>query len=115
MLKPITKRQKEVLDFIKRFIGNNGYPPTLEEMCEALDLSAVSTAHQHIKALISKGHLKKEGNLARAIEINEPTIQLDENLIELPLLGFIAAGEPIEAIEVPETVFVPKELTNPGN
>src|SRR3990167_3660226 len=115
MLKPITKRQKEVLDFIKGFIGNNGYPPTLEEMCEALDLSAVSTAHQHIKALINKGHLKKEGNLARAIEINNPTIQLDENLIELPLLGFIAAGEPIEAIEVPETVFVPKELTNPGS
>lgn len=115
MLKPVTKRQKEVLDFIKGFVGNNGYSPTLEEMCEALDLSAVSTAHQHIKALIRKGHLKKEGNLARAIEINEPTIQLDENLMELPLLGFIAAGEPIEAIEVPETVFVPKELTNSGS
>lgn len=115
MLKPITKRQKEVLDFIKEFIGDNGYPPILEEMCEALDLSAVSTAHQHVRALIDKGHLKKEGNLARAIEINEPTIQLNENLVELPLLGFIAAGEPIEAIEVPETVFVPKELTSPGS
>lgn len=115
MHKTLTKRQKEVLDFIKEFIGDNGYPPTLEEMCEALDLSAVSTAHQHVKALINKGHIKKEENLARAIEINQPTVQLDENLRELPLLGFIAAGEPIEAIEVPETVFVPKELTNPGS
>lgn len=115
MLKPITRRQKEVLDFVKGFISGNGYSPTLEEMCDALGISAVSTAHQHVCALINKGHLKKEENLARAIEINEPTIQLNENLVELPLLGFIAAGEPIEAIEVPETVFVPKELTNPGS
>ena len=67
---PITKRQKEVLDFIKKFINEKGYSPTLEEIKKKLKLSAVSTIHQHINALISKGYIKKFDNLARAIEIN---------------------------------------------
>lgn len=114
MHKPITKRQKEVLNFVKGFIKDNGYPPILEEIRDALDLSAVSTAHQHIEVLINKGYLKKENNLARAIEINEPIIHLEEGLIEIPLLGIIAAGEPIEPIEIPETISAPKELTSPS-
>lgn len=107
---PITKRQKEVLDFIKKFINEKGYSPTLEEIKKKLKLSAVSTIHQHINALISKGYIKKFDNLARAIEISS---DLKENLnfIEIPLLGIIAAGEPIEAIEIPETISIPKELT----
>lgn len=109
MLIPITKRQKEVLDFIKRFITERGYSPTLEEMKKGLKLSAVSTVHQHINALIDKGYINKFDNLARAIEINEDSDEI-QNLIEIPLLGTIAAGEPIEAIEIPETVSVPKEL-----
>ncbi len=108
---PITKRQKEVFDFIKVFIDDQGYSPILEEIKKGLRLSAVSTVHQHINALIGKGYIKKFDNLARAIEINETTDDND-NLIEIPLLGVIAAGEPIEAIEIPETVAVPKELTS---
>lgn len=108
---PITKRQKEVLEFIKSFIGNKGYSPTLEEIRKKLRLSAVSTVHQHINALIDKGYIKKFDNLARAIEINVQSKEIG-NFIELPLLGTIAAGEPIEAIEIPETVSVPRELTS---
>jgi len=107
---PVTKRQKEILDFIKDFITERGYSPTLEEIRKRLKLSAVSTVHQHINALIKKGYLNRFGNLARAIEINE-VAEENQNFIEIPLLGIIAAGEPIEAIEIPETVSVPKELT----
>jgi SOS regulatory protein LexA len=107
---PITKRQKEVLDFIKGFIRDKGYSPTLEEIRKKLQLSAVSTVHQHIDALIDKGYIKKFNNLARAIEINDFNEKRQNNFIEIPLLGMITAGEPIEAIEIPETVSIPKEL-----
>jgi len=100
---PITKRQKEVLDFIKGFVKKKKYPPTLEEICSGLKLSAVSTAHQHIEALAEKGYLKKAGNNARSIDVSEP-----ETMIKIPLLGTIAAGEPIEAIEDKETIAIPK-------
>jgi len=106
---PITKRQKEILDYIKEFISENGYSPTLEEIKGMLKLSAVSTVHQHINALIDKGYIKKADNLARAIEINDET-RASHEFIEIPLAGTIAAGEPIEAIEIPETISVPKYL-----
>lgn len=96
---PITKRQKEVYDFIKNFIGDKGYSPTLEEIKKRLRLSAVSTVHQHINALIKKGYIKKLDNLARAIEVKAKRAQKKANLIEIPLLGVITAGYPIEAIE----------------
>jgi len=109
---PVTKRQKEVLDFIRTFIDDQGYSPTLEEIKKKLRLSAVSTVHQHINALIDKGYIKKFDNLARAIEVNDPSTERTSGFIEIPLLGTIAAGEPIEAIEIPESVSVPRELTS---
>ena len=109
---PITKRQKQVLDFVRVFIDDKGYSPTLEEIKKRLRLSAVSTVHQHINALIDKGYIKKFDNLARAIEINDSSEEITNNFVEIPLLGMIAAGEPIEAIEIPETISVPKELTS---
>lgn len=107
---PITKRQKQVLDFIKTFIDEKGYSPTLEETKKRLKLSAVSTVHQHIKALENKGYLKKFDNLARAIEISNKSEE-NRNFIEIPLLGIITAGNPIEAIEIPETITIPKDLS----
>ncbi len=98
---PITKRQKQVFDFIKRYIAERGYSPTLEEMKKGLKLSAVSTVYQHINVLIDKGYIKKFDNMARAIEIND-TNKKNQSLIKIPLVGTIAAGEPIEAIETPE-------------
>jgi adenine-specific DNA-methyltransferase len=100
---PITKRQKEVLDFIKKFLKKKKYPPTLEEIRDGLKLSAVSTIHQHIEALAGKGYLKKVGNNARAIDVYE-----SEPMLKIPLLGTIAAGEPIEAIQQQEYIAVPK-------
>lgn len=106
---PITKRQKEILDYIKVFISENGYSPTLEEIKGMFKLSAVSTVHQHINALIGKGYINKADNLARAIEINVED-RPNYDFVEIPLVGTIAAGEPIEAIEIPETISVPKYL-----
>src|SRR3989338_8476674 len=100
---PITKRQKEVLDFVKKFINKKKYPPTLEEICVGLKLSAVSTVHQHIEALAEKGYLKKADNNARAIDVYE-----SEPMVKIPLLGLIAAGNPIEAIEEKESITVPR-------
>lgn len=91
----ITKRQKQVLDFIKKYISNYGYAPTLEEIKKALKLSAVSTIYQHINTLTEKGYISKFDNMARAIEIKN----INRSLIEIPIIGKIAAGEPIEAIE----------------
>lgn len=113
MKKPLSKRQKQVLDFIRTVIQRKGVPPTLEEIKKGLKVSAVSTIHQHINALVEKNYLKKVDNLARALEINENT---DQELVQIPLLGVIAAGQPIETVEIPEVISVPKQLTLPfGN
>lgn len=114
MHKPITKRQKEILDFVRDFITDNSYPPTLNEIRENFGLSSISTVHQHINVLTNKGYLKKLNNFARAIELNNET-ESEQEFIEIPLLGTITAGAPIEAIEIPETISVPKELTSPNS
>lgn len=93
----LTKRQTEVLGFVKKFINRKKYPPTLEEIRDGLKLSAVSTIHQHIEALAEKGYLKKAENNARAIDLYE-----SEGVIKIPILGTIAAGEPLETLEVPD-------------
>jgi SOS regulatory protein LexA len=99
----ITKRQKQALDFIKSHLDKKGYAPSLEEIKDHLKLSSVSTAHHHVKALEALGLLEKEENQPRAISVSK-----NESLISIPLLGTIAAGEPIEAIEEKETIAVPK-------
>jgi SOS regulatory protein LexA len=104
---PITKRQKEVLNYVDKFITKKQYSPTLEEICKSLGLSAVSTAHQHIEALKEKGYLKKFDNLARAIEIKKTK---KDDLVEVPILGTITAGPPTEALEiVEETISISRE------
>ena len=94
----ITKRQKQVLEFIKKFIRTHDYAPSLEEIKKHLNLSSVSTAHHHISKLYNKGFINRLKNNPRAIELVE-TKKL--NLIKIPIVGTIAAGQPIEAIEVP--------------
>ncbi len=100
----LTKRQKQVLDFIKSFTDKRDYAPSLEEIKKHLGLSSVSTAHHHVLNLVKRGFLKREKNEPRAIEIKEKK----EDLVEIPLVGTISAGEPIEAIENSETITVPK-------
>ena len=108
----ITKRQKQVLNFIKSFRLKNEFSPSLEEIKKYLKLSSVSTAHHHVKALRNLGYLKTSNHQSRAINIYE-----SEQMISIPLLGTIAAGQPIEAVQERETIAVaqsklPKEHVN---
>ncbi|MBI2451046.1 MAG: transcriptional repressor LexA [Parcubacteria group bacterium] len=106
MHKTLTKRQKEVLDFVRKFVNKKDYPPTLEEMRDGLGLSAVSTVHQHIETLVEKGYLQKSENYSRAIELNRK----NKHFTTIPLLGMISAGGPIEAIRNPEPIDVPSGM-----
>lgn len=109
MYKTLTKRQKEILDYIDRYSEMKGYAPSLEEVKHQFKLKAVSTVHEHIENLKKKGYLKKEVNQARGIEVIDPTLD-ENNFAQIQNLGTITAGEPIEAIEDPEPIMVSKEL-----
>lgn len=99
----LTKKQKEILDFIKNYIDKHGISPSLEEICSHFD-KAIGTIHEHIEELVKKGFLNKTNNI-RGIEIAQ-----NNETISIPLKGFIAAGSPIEVIEEYETITVPKNL-----
>src|SRR3989338_3306509 len=99
----ITKRQKQTLDFITDYQGKRGYAPSLDEIRKKLKLSSVSTAHFHVSKLRDLGYLSKEQNKPRSIEALGR-----ETMIKIPLLGTIAAGQPIEATQNKEIIAVPK-------
>jgi len=101
----LTKRQKQVLDFINSFQKKKGFSPSLEEIKKHFKLSSVSTAHHHVKKLQEAGYLRKESNQPRAVSTRN-----EKATIEVPMIGTIAAGQPIEAIEIPgETITVSKD------
>ncbi|MEK7532126.1 MAG: transcriptional repressor LexA, partial [Patescibacteria group bacterium] len=101
----ITKKQKQVLDFVKEYRAIHDYAPSLEEIKRKFKLASVSTAHYHLKKLQEAGQLKKEFNQPRAISTVDK-----KQTIEIPILGVIAAGQPIEAIEMPnETITITKD------
>ncbi len=107
MDKKITKKQKEVLQYIKKFIVNNGYPPAIREIGDGLGLSSPATVHAHLKKLEEAGKIRKTNHKFRTIEIlgeNEFMTE-DSNLVKVPLLGKVTAGNPIEAIEMPDNFF----------
>jgi len=99
----LTKRQKQILDFITVYTKKHRMAPSLEEVKKRFKLRAVSTIHQHISTLENKGYLQKQKNQRRSIEITK-----SEKLVRIPLLGNIAAGQPIEAIQDKETIAIPK-------
>lgn len=99
----LTKRQKEIFDFIKRYINKRGISPSLEEICSHFD-KAIGTVHEHVDGLIKKGFLNKTNNI-RGIEVVE-----NNETVSIPLKGLIAAGSPIEVVEEYETITVPKNL-----
>jgi repressor LexA len=105
----LTKRQRQILDFITEFVGKNGYAPSLREIGEHFKLSSPATIHAHIDNLKKKGFLKTSYNEARSIEL-VPTEVNWAQALELPLAGLITAGEPIEAIEEKETIAVPADF-----
>ena len=102
----LTKRQKQILGYIEKFIKEKDYAPTIEEIKKHFRLSSLGTIHKHIENLKSKGYLRKIENHPRSIEINHENRLSD--LIQIPLLGTISAGEPIEAIQEKEFIAVPK-------
>ena len=107
MSDPLTRRQKEVLDFIRAFIHKHDYSPSYREVAEHFGFSSVATVAEHIESLKAKGHLENEENMARSIQLT-PT--WDERTFSIPLLGSIAAGLPIEAIRTTETIDIPKDM-----
>jgi len=109
----LTKKQKQILDYIEKFIKENDYSPSFEEIRKRFKLASRSTVYHHIEALKSKGCLNKPDYKARSIEISNK--QKYSGLINIPLLGTITAGQPIEAIENPEIIEVPKnQLSKSG-
>jgi repressor LexA len=105
----ITRRQREAYDFISRFVAENGYSPSFEEIGKGLELSSLATVHKHVTNLEKKGLLTRDYNRSRSIDLLPPKGRLKQAMsvntaVVLPLVGRIAAGSPIEAIENPETI-----------
>jgi len=104
----LTKRQKEVLDFIANFVDENGYCPSYDEIAKGLDLASLATVHKHISVLEGKNYLKRGFNQSRSLELSAKYTQEQRRpkspLLEIPLLGRIAAGAPVETVEQRETL-----------
>src|SRR5215831_17142125 len=97
----LTKRQKQVLDFIAHFVDDNGYCPSFEEISRGFNLGSLSTVHKHISVLEAKNYLKRGFNQSRSLELSPRYLQERRSrpvLTETPLLGRIAAGAPVEAV-----------------
>ena len=108
----LTKRQKEILDFVSEYIKENGYSPYYEEIGQKFGLSALSTVHEHITELVDKGYLEKDERKERGLYLPKKRKQY----LEIPLVGQIACGQPIEAIEDKEEVIkVAREQSLRGN
>ena len=105
---PLTKRQKEILDYIESFIDDRGYAPSFEEIAESFGYSSLATVHEHLSNLERKGYIRKSYNESRSIELVGRDSAIP--VVELPLLGAVAAGLPIEAIEDRETLAVPPDM-----
>ena len=109
----LTKRQKDVLNVIKKYIATNGYPPTVREIAEIMKLSSPATIQVHLDMIEKKGYIKKHGNMNRTIELLVNNEYENTQAIDIPLLGKVTAGSPIEAIENPDEYFtVPSSLIN---
>ncbi len=106
----LTRKQKKILDFIEDFTERNGYGPTLQEIADYMGLSAVSGIHKYLKILESKGFIKRDVKKARAIEV----IKEASSFPEIPIMGYITAGEPVEEFEVKEYMQVPPEFISGG-
>ena len=103
----LTRQQENILQIIKKAIAKHGYPPTVREIGKIAGLSSPATIHFHLTKLEEKGYISKGNGLNRTIEVLVPNeyIEKDDNVLEVPLLGKVTAGNPIEAIEVPDEVF----------
>jgi repressor LexA len=109
----LTKKQKDILDYLQAHIHTHGYAPTLREIGEHFGLSSVATVHKHLKTLEEKGMLRREEGRARQVEVSRPEAPASKAW-EVPLLGLVAAGLPIEALEQPDTISLPEDMLGRG-
>lgn len=107
----ISEKQKEILEYIKSEILNRGYPPSVRDICEAVHLKSTSSVHSHLETLEKNGYIRRDPTKPRAIEIIDDTFNLSRReVVNVPLLGRVAAGEPLLAVENVETYFpIPAE------
>ena len=105
---PLTKRQREILDYLNDFIQQHGYAPSLEEIGQRFGLSSLATVHKHLTNLQEKGFIRRAWNRSRSVEL--VPVHVGTRSLELPLLGYVAAGAPIEAVAGSETIAVPEDL-----
>ena len=111
--KELTKRQEEILTFIKKYSAKHGYPPAIREICKGVGLSSPATVFVHVKNLEKEGYIKSTNNKFRTIEIlvENEYLEKNEDVVKVPLLGKITAGSPITAIEQPNEFFdIPASL-----
>lgn len=113
MYKDLNTRQVEILDYIKKQVKVKGYPPSVREICKGVNLKSTSTVHRHLKILEEKDYIKRDPTKPRAIEItNKNYFEINENVISVPIVGHVTAGEPILAVENIEGTFpISKEFT----
>ena len=96
----ISKKQQEILDYIKNEILNRGFPPAVREICEAVNLKSTSSVHSHLETLEKNGYIRRDPTKPRAIEIVDDNFNLTRReMVNVPIVGRVAAGEPILAIE----------------
>jgi repressor LexA len=108
----MTKRQKEMLDYLRGHIEEHGYAPTLDEIGRHFELASLATVHKHLQNLERKGLIRRLANRSRALELTSPGVAAPA--VPVPLLGIVAAGKPIEPIEMAESVSLPEELLGRG-
>ncbi len=108
----ISDKQKEILEFIKNEILNKGYPPTVRDICEAVHLKSTSSVHSHLETLEKNGYIRRDPTKPRAIEIIDDNFNLTRReVVNVPLVGQVAAGEPILAVQNIESYFpIPAEF-----
>lgn len=110
---PLTPKQKAVLTFVRSFFARWGYAPTITEICSGLGLSSTATVHKHLRILVDKGHLEAFPRRSRGLMVKAEQAGASGG-VEVPMLGKVAAGQPIEVSEVPETITLPESMIGRG-
>ena len=105
---PLTKRQREILDYLTSYIDDHGFAPSFEEIASSMKYASLATVHEHLTNLERKGVIRRSYNESRSIEVL--TRARTPGVVEAPLLGTVAAGEPIEAIQEHESIALPEEM-----
>ena len=109
-MSPLTPKQKALYDYIVSFSDKNGYPPSQKEMAKAFGWSSLGTVQNYLVRLVREGVLTKDWNAKRGLKVIQP----QGHAVELPLVGLVAAGKPIEAINTPDSIDVPASMIGTG-